>query len=261
MKKRILSAVVALAILIPLVLLGGYPLAFTIGILSVLAYKEVLDLEKAHGDIPNVVKVLGLISLVYLVLGSYMNETLSYIKSAKILLPLLLVLSPTVFYQKKYSTNDAFNLLAWIYLIGIVFNFLLIIRGMNLNLLIYLISISFITDTFAFSIGSLIGKNKMCPKISPHKSWEGAIAGLLGGSIVSLIIYGNLINTITLNVVIMTIILSIVGQIGDLVFSKIKRDNKIKDFSNLIPGHGGILDRLDSLSFVTITYVLLRAIL
>ena len=91
----------------------------------------------------------------------------------------------------------------------------------------------------------------MCPKISPKKSWEGAIAGFIGGVIVALLVYSHLVAPITF------MILNIAGQIGDLVYSKIKRENEIKDFSNIMPGHGGVLDRLDSLSFVVFMYVLL----
>ena len=93
----------------------------------------------------------------------------------------------------------------------------------------------------------------MCTKISPNKSWEGAIAGLIGGSIVAIIVYTNLIGEFSIKLVFVTMILSMVGQLGDLVYSKIKRENDIKDFSNLMPGHGGILDRIDSLSFIVFT--------
>lgn len=97
----------------------------------------------------------------------------------------------------------------------------------------------------------------MAPKISPAKSWEGAIAGLIGGSAISIIVYSNLVGNFSIKLVIITIILSCVGQMGDLFFSKIKRENEIKDFSNIMPGHGGVLDRLDSLSFVMFVYVII----
>ena len=97
----------------------------------------------------------------------------------------------------------------------------------------------------------------MCPKISPHKTWEGFIGGLIGGSIVGLIVYSNLLGSLTFKAILVTFILSFIGQIGDLFYSKIKRENKIKDFSNLMPGHGGVLDRVDSLSFVVFAYVIL----
>lgn len=259
MKVRLLSAAIALAILIPLLWIGGVPFAIAMGILSVIAFKEILDLKKSHNEIPNLVKILGVICVVYLVLGDYNLSSLNLIMSyPRILLPIVLILIPTVFYKDdKYSTKDAFYLLGSVFLVGILFNLIISLRNVNVFLLLYLLAITMITDTFAYFIGCLIGKHKMCPKISPNKSWEGAIAGLIGGSAVAIIIYVNLIGDFSFNLLLITLILSIVGQIGDLVYSKIKRENEIKDFSNLMPGHGGILDRVDSLSFVIFAYIIL----
>ena len=259
MKVRLISAGIALAILIPLLCIGGIPFAIAMGIVSVLAYKEILDLKKSHNEIPNLVKVFGLLCVIYLVLGDYNLSSLNLIMSyQKILLPICLILIPTVFYEKdKYTTKDAFYLLGSIYLIGILFNLIISLRNINVYLLLYLLAIPMMTDTFAYLIGCLIGKHKMCPKISPKKSWEGAIAGLIGGSAIALIIYTNLVGDFSIKLLFVTVILSIVGQIGDFVYSKIKRENDIKDFSNIMPGHGGILDRVDSISFVIFAYVIL----
>ena len=259
MKVRVISALVALAILIPFICLGGYPFAVIVGIVSVLAYKEMVELKKSHKEIPNVVKALGLFALIYLVLGNYGLNSLDFAVSySRILLPIILLLLPTIFYKKdNYTTKDAFYLIGVVFLVGMLFNLILVIRNINVYVLLYLLSITIFTDTFAYVIGCLIGKHKMCPDISPKKSWEGALAGLIGGTAVSVIIYSNLVGTFSLKVFIITLILSIVGQMGDLVYSKIKRENDIKDFSNLMPGHGGILDRLDSFSLVVFAYVIL----
>lgn len=259
MKVRIISAIVALIIVIPLIYLGGYPFAIGCGILSILGYVEILKLKKSHQEIPNTVKVLGLVSLLYLVLGNYGETSLVYSLSyERVLIPLMLLLIPTIFYKKdKYKIEDAFYLISAIYLIGLFFNLLIIIRNVDVFILLYLISVTIFTDTFAYVIGCLIGKHKMSPKISPKKSWEGAIAGVIGGVTIALIIYHNLVTPINLQIILVTILLSIVGQIGDLVFSKIKRENGIKDFSNIMPGHGGILDRFDSLTFIVFTYVII----
>ena len=114
-----------------------------------------------------------------------------------------------------------------------------------------------VNDIFAYFIGSKFGKNKMCVSISPNKTWEGSIGGLVLGTSSGLIFYKLLIGNITIKVVLITLILSIIGQIGDLIMSRIKRENDIKDYSNIMPGHGGILDRLDSSIFVFITYIFL----
>lgn len=258
MKTRIISAVIAILIAIPFIYVGDVLFALGISFLGIYSYKELLDLKKSHRDIPIVVKISGLIALCYLMVGNYGNFAISY---PMLVLPLLLLLLPNVFFDKNnFSITDAIFLLGFIYLIGISFNVIINIRNLNLYLLLYLISITVFTDTFAYLIGSLIGKNKMAPKISPNKSWEGFVAGIIGGSIISLIIYSNLIGSININIIILNIFLTIVGQLGDLVFSKIKRENDIKDFSNIMPGHGGVLDRLDSFIFVVLTYSLIMMI-
>ena len=114
------------------------------------------------------------------------------------------------------------------------------------------------TDTFAFIVGSLIGKHKLAPTISPNKTIEGTLGGLIMGSVIPTIYYYFCINTSSIFLIfIISLILSFVAQLGDLFFSKVKRENEIKDFSNLIPGHGGILDRFDSMIFVILAYILL----
>lgn len=259
MKLRVISALVVLAGLGFFLWIGGYPFALVAGVISVLAYKEILDLKKSHKAVPNIVKVLGMISLLYLVLGNYGINSLDIAVSySRILLPLIAMLIPTIFYKNnEYTTQDAFYLLGAIYLIGLLFNLIIVINNINVSIFIYLLSITIFTDTFAYLIGCLVGRHKMAPKISPKKSWEGALAGLIGGSAISIIVYANLIGDLNLKVVLVTLLLSVVGQMGDLIFSKIKRENDIKDFSNIMPGHGGILDRLDSISFVIFAYVII----
>ena len=106
-------------------------------------------------------------------------------------------------------------------------------------------------DTFAYLIGKKFGKRKLFEKISPKKTIEGFIGGLTAGTIVAIILALNTSSLNIFNWVVLSIIISIFGSIGDLVASKFKREAKIKDSSNLIPGHGGFLDRLDSLIFIS----------
>ena len=129
--------------------------------------------------------------------------------------------------------------------------------------LIYLLLITTITDTFALFTGKLIGEHKLCPTISPKKTIEGLVGGVLMGTFVATAFYNTVISSsISLVlVIVLTFLLSLVGQLGDLVFSSIKRYYDVKDFSELIPGHGGILDRFDSLIFVLLAFILLFGIL
>ena len=140
-----------------------------------------------------------------------------------------------------------------IFYVEILLDFIVLIMnnfpdGHKLVWLVFIIA--FMTDTFAYFSGYLFGKHKLIPNVSPKKTIEGSIGGILGSTI-SCLIFGHIFN---LNMVLMLIlgsIGSIIAQIGDLFASSIKRYVGIKDYGNLIPGHGGILDRFDSVILVT----------
>jgi phosphatidate cytidylyltransferase len=124
-----------------------------------------------------------------------------------------------------------------------------------------LVSCVIFNDIFAFLIGSKFGKTKYS-KISPNKSLEGNIAGISFGLVFGFLTYYFLVSKERVIItIIITLLLNISCQIGDLLFSKIKREHNIKDFSNLIPGHGGILDRFDSLLLTTLVYALIIAVI
>ncbi len=262
MKKRIISAIVALIIVVPLIILGDYFFALGVFVVAMLAYKELIDLKKSHGEYPKLMIFLGLFCLLSLVLSNYLNFSVYRgITYQVITMMLLLLLLPVIFYQNdKYTTKDAFYLIGITLLLGIIFNLFIVIRNRGLYLFVYLLIVPLVTDIFAMLGGKMFGKHKMCPKLSPKKTWEGSVVGLIGGSLVGVIFYGLLVGDFTLRIVIVSMFLSIVGQMGDLVMSKIKRENDIKDFSNIMPGHGGILDRIDSVIFVFLMYMFLLII-
>jgi len=261
MKTRIISAAVALAIIVPLLIIGGKAFAFAMGVLAVLAYKEIIDLKESHKKIPPVIQIIGLIDLLLLVFSEFDGYSIMFGVTYKgIALLLVTLLLPAFLSKEKYDTKDAFYLIGTILLLGTVFNVFILLRAMSLLKVIYLVLIATMTDTFAMVIGGLIGKHKMAPEISPKKTWEGSIAGSIISTIIAVIFYTNLIGDFSLMLVVVTFVLTIVGQCGDLLFSKIKRENKIKDFSNIMPGHGGILDRLDSLIFIALVYVVFFSI-
>lgn len=115
----------------------------------------------------------------------------------------------------------------------------------------YIYIIAFGNDTFAYFTGKLFGKHKLSPILSPKKTIEGAVGGI-AGSIVITIIYNSFFGKYNIGlIIIFTIIASIFSISGDLIASKIKRDNNIKDYSNFLPGHGGFLDRFDSVLLVS----------
>ena len=130
--------------------------------------------------------------------------------------------------------------------------------------LFYVLFITYINDTFALLIGSKFGKHKLAPVISPKKTWEGAIGGIVVATICGIAFYlifpfgGTLLNLGW--IILFSLILSIGGVFGDLVFSSIKRYFEMKDFGNIFPGHGGVLDRIDSIVFNLILFIVLYLI-
>lgn len=262
MKVRIISGVIMAAILIPLLIVGGLPFSIAVGIIGALAYKEIIDLKKKEKDLPSLIKILGLGSLLFLIYTSYSEYMLNLgLSFSSVGIMLMVLLLPTIFYgsSNKYTTKDAFYLIGCILLLGLFFNSLITIVNFDVLHLVFLLLITILNDVFALVFGKLIGKHKLIPSVSPNKTWEGSICGCIVGTIVASMFYINILNPTAeiIKVVLVVLVLSIIGQLGDLLFSKIKREAKIKDFSKIIPGHGGILDRFDSLTLVVIAYLIL----
>lgn len=263
MKQRVISAAIAIAIVIPLFLIGGVVFKTGVVILAGLAFIETLSLKESHKPYPGYIKVLAFLCLEMLVLSNldaaYLFLTISIM--------ILALTIPTIFDKKdNYTTKESLHLIGTVILLGIIFNLIILIFDRNKWLFLYLILIAILTDTFAMITGKLIGKHRLIPDVSPNKTVEGSIFGTLVGTIIPVIFYyyimpsslsilNDKIGIIVL--VVMTLAISLISQLGDLFFSKMKRENGIKDFSNIMPGHGGILDRLDSLSFVMLAYILI----
>lgn len=259
MKKRILSAIVMLAIFIPLLIIGGIPFRIAVGIIAILGYREYLNLRKEN-KYPLPVAIIGLVVLLILV---YSNRDPLFsvlgLKYKYIAISFLAMFIPSLFYfnSGKYSVEDSFKLSAFIIFLGLVLNFASNILIYNRLYFYMLLIVTIMTDTFAYFTGVAIGKHKFS-KISPNKTIEGCVGGTVMATIITSIYYITFIGSASLyKVVFVILLLSIACQAGDLFYSAIKRENKIKDFSNLIPGHGGVLDRIDSLSFVIMMFVLL----
>ena len=257
MKKRVISAIVALAIFIPLIIIGGVWFKIAATILAVLGLKEFLELPHKNKR-PIYVDVV-LYALVILL--TFMSEKRQIYYLLTFLLPMLMVIYCND--NKKYNADEAFKLIGMTMLVGTIFHQFILIRNHDIKIFIYLFLITMLTDTYAHLGGTLIGKHKLAPKISPNKTWEGSIVGAIFGTLCAATFYYIVVNSNVnvLGLLIITLFLSCLGQLGDLFFSAVKRNHDIKDFSNIMPGHGGILDRLDSIIFVVIGYILLSGIL
>ena len=262
MKKRIISAIIILAVFIPFLLIGELPFTIFMSIIGMLGLYELIHIRESRKEFPLITKFFAFICFALLMFISYGNFDFQFSLDLRyVSLLIFLFLLPMVFINdnKKYNLNDALFQVGCVLFLGISFNLLMLIREKSLEIIIYLLLIQTLTDTFALITGRLVGKHKLCPTISPKKTIEGALGGTLVATFVSVAFYMTVCASSAnlLFVIVVTILLSVVGQLGDLVFSAIKRYYDKKDFSDLIPGHGGILDRFDSLIFISLAFVFL----
>ena len=262
MLKRIISGILLFVVLIPIVISNGKPFLIMIGVLSLLALKEIFDLKKSRDKYPSGIEFAAMISMFLLIFYEYeVHGETNGVSSVLLSLLSIVFLLPTMLTYKNtnYETKDAFYLIGVLLFLSTAFHQVIVLRNQNVWLLLYILLISTITDIFAYLVGKLMGKKKIFPTISPNKTYAGTIGGVIFGTIIPTVFYALVIsNECILEVAITSFNLSIISVFGDLLFSKIKRENNIKDFSDLIPGHGGILDRFDSFIFVVLAYTIIQ---
>ena len=261
MKSRILSAIVLILICVPLLIKGESYFALLALVIGVLCFKELYDLRLKEKKLAWLISILAYLAVGFLILNNYQGKELVLTLDYRILTFIsLCFLVPLVIIgdNQKYNLLDALYLIGCILFIGFSFNLMIIIRNYSLTYFIYYLLIAIATDSFALAGGKLIGKHKLAPIISPNKTVEGFIVGTAMGTFIGMLYYLTVINSSIsyLNIFIVTLTLSMLGEIGDLVFSQIKRFYEQKDFSNIVPGHGGMLDLFDSLIFIIISVLL-----
>lgn len=260
-KVRFFSAVV-LVLLTALAVFGGEMLfAGFIMAISLIGMMEFYKIYKIHNSFLGIVGYC--IAIMYDIL-IYLGNT----ESANIVLisGLILLMSVYVFCFPKYDANQIMASYVGFVYVAVMLSFAFRIRAMQDGvILIWLVYIcTWVNDTCAYLVGVMIGKHKMTPKLSPKKSYEGAIGGIAGTAIVGAL-YGYIFRGMLVAFVNPVFVCSIacglgafISIFGDLAASAIKRNHDIKDYGNLIPGHGGILDRFDSMIFVApVVYVVI----
>lgn len=259
MKTRIITAIIGLIIVLPIIIYGNIPFIIVTFLLALVGLFELIRMYK-----PNQISSYLLFSVLFLIGLIYPSETISIAnislsKGDILLIFSMFLLSLTVFTKNKFTFTDAGFLLMTTLYIGLSFNYLIDIRLAGLNYLLFILFIIWSTDSGAYFFGKALGKKKLWPEISPNKTVGGAIGGIIAAIIVSVIfqlVYPFEFSM--LSAILYALLISIVGQVGDLVASAFKRQYKIKDAGKLFPGHGGVLDRLDSLIFVLLVLSIIQ---
>jgi phosphatidate cytidylyltransferase len=252
MKQRILTAILAAAVFLPIVMYGGLPFIVLTYLIASIGLYELLKMRNI-----NLFTLPGLISLILLWIVLFPKEyqelitVFSYTKVELAFLVILLFMTYTVATKNKFTFEDvAFSVLGTLY-VGLGFYYFIETRDAGLTYIFYSLFMIWATDSGAYFIGKSIGKRKLWPEISPNKTVEGSIGGVVCALIVAVLFsLFTEINTTIQQLLVITVVLSVFGQIGDLVESALKRQYQVKDSGNILPGHGGILDRFDSLLFV-----------
>ncbi|MDD2489795.1 MAG: phosphatidate cytidylyltransferase [Bacilli bacterium] len=266
MKNRLISAFIGLGIFIPVTLIGGTLFNVFILAIALIGLHELLEMRPKRKQLPSFMKLITYLVYAYLVINiSESNDFVYLLDYRSISLIIFIFLLPIIIYHdnKVYNINDGLFLIGVTFFLGISFNLFITLRAYSMMHVFYLFLITAMTDTYAYVSGCLIGKHKLLEVISPKKTWEGLIIGTIFGVLIASVFYYIAIDdTISVLILILcTTLLSLIGQLGDLVFSSIKRLYRKKDFSKIMPGHGGVLDRLDSIIFVALGYVLLMFVL
>ena len=257
--KRVITALIGLPIVALILVFGN---KYIIDVLfAIVAEISLYEYFHATSKEYKSVKIIGYI-LALLIAFIHIIPEVALIKVLIMFIPTsILILFASVIVTDIFS--EFFGIC---YVIGfIVFLPLIYAAGNGKFLIWYVLIAAWGTDTFAYTIGRRIGKHKLT-KISPKKSVEGSIAGTIGAIVLGLVYtyfinkYANL-NISYLLITIMMLISSILSQLGDLAASSIKREMEVKDYGNMFPGHGGMLDRIDSIIFVApFAYFLLTLI-
>lgn len=246
--KRVISAAVMIPIVIVFTMLGGTPFKVFVSVITLIAIFEYRNSYNCTGQ----KAILGILLLGY-TLNLFIIFSNKYNYQLPLIFLILLLSMATPIFNRKYDViSSAVTITGYLYIVQF-FTFLILIRDIDMGKdYIWLVFIiAWFCDTCAYYSGRFFGKKKLCPDISPKKTIAGSIGGTLG-SIIGVILwnYINISKGISfISIILLGFVGGIIAQIGDLSASLIKRYSGIKDYGNIMPGHGGILDRFDSILF------------
>lgn len=256
--KRIMTAIIGLPLVILLILFGNkYIIDAVIAVIAIIAMYEYSKCISSEAKFISWVGYLLAISIAFMHVVS--NAVLNTVITLGVPILLFILFLNVIISNMKITFKDAtFTFMGILYIIGFL-GFLPLLYGVTGKisgkiLIWFIIFTAWGTDAVAYVVGKSFGKHKFS-EVSPNKTIEGCIGGVIGAVIFSLIcsyVMNNYFGTkiAYLTIVILSAILSVIGQVGDFSASAIKRYFNIKDFSELFPGHGGMLDRIDSVMFI-----------
>jgi len=260
---RIIVAIVTIPIILFLAYVGRTPFLIFVELIATFALWEFLNFKSKELSL---LKIWGVISINLILINTFLTK----VPSTSIFAAVIgIALITELFTSIGSPSENIGSFLFAIFYIGFFLSFLIKIRelysGLPYNysyggyVIIALFATIWVCDSAAFFIGTRFGKHKLYPKISPNKSIEGFIAGLIFAVLTMVLAKFILLDFIDWRkIILIGASVGIIGQLGDLIESMFKRDAKIKDSSSIIPGHGGILDRFDSLIFLSpVVYLIL----
>ena len=250
-KTRLLSGIVLVIVLIGTVGMGGPVLSGFLTVISMIGLSELYKVADVHKKVPGAAGYVTLLAYYYLLYMGKMQMLLLLT-----IFFLIWIMGIYVFAFPKYKAEQVMTVFFGLFYVGIMLSFVYQTRMLpEGSIVVWLIFLSsWGCDTCAYCAGMLIGKHKMAPKLSPKKSIEGGVGGILGAALLGALFAlamnqwrGASVNP--LHYAVICGVGGMISQVGDLAASAIKRNHDIKDYGNLIPGHGGILDRFDSVIF------------
>ena len=264
-KTRLLSGILLVLIALVTIISGGDVLFLTLLMISFIGMTELYKVLDISGSLLGIAGYVAAV-VYYGLLRFGKTDWITFLAIAF----LIVLMAIYVFAYPKYRSEQImlafFGLFYVAFMLSYVYQIRMLEQGAFLVWLVFICSWG--CDTCAYCVGMLLGKHKMAPKLSPKKSIEGAIGGVVGAALLG-VIYAAVVNQLApgnganlLGYALICAVGGAISQVGDLAASGIKRNHDIKDYGNLIPGHGGILDCFDSVIFTApIIYYLAVALL